>query len=72
MRSAGLAVGLDDDLVGDARHAEDEFGGPFVKVDVLPAEAEVGASAVSGGGDERERVGVLVAGVAAGTIRTIV
>ena len=65
MGSAGLAVGLDDDLVGHAGDAEDELGGSFVEVVVLPPEAEVGASAVSGGGDERERVGVLVAGVAA-------
>lgn len=51
--------------MGDACDAEDEFGAAFVEVDVLTAEAEVGASAVSGGGDECEGVGVLVAGVAA-------
>jgi len=57
---AGLAVGLDDELVVDAGDGPDERCGALVEVDVLPANSEVRASAVAGGGDECPRDPVAV------------
>ena len=44
---AGLAVGLHHDLVVDAGDGPDQSGGPGVEIEVLPAQAEVGAASIA-------------------------